>query len=62
MIIIEDIIKEISEKTNSETIFDEIKLKILQDNDSEVYFLDIDIFSNLISDFVFNLNKIAIIL
>ena len=62
VIIIEDIIKEISEKTNSETIFDEIKLKILQDNDSEVYFLDIDIFSNLISDFVFNLNKIAIIL
>ena len=62
VIIIEDIIKEISEKTNSETVFDEIKLKILQDNDSEVYFLDIDIFSNLISDFVFNLNKIAIIL
>ena len=55
-------VKEISEKTNSETIFDEIKLKILQDNDSEVYFLDIGLFSNLISNFIYTLNKISIIL
>ena len=62
IIILEDILKEISEKTNSETIFDEIKLKILQDNDSEVYFLDIGLFSNLISNFIYTLNKISIIL
>lgn len=60
IIYLEDIIKETKENVNSETLIDEIKLKILQDNDSELFFVFIDIFTNIISDFIYNLNKISI--
>ena len=59
-IYLEDIYNELKSKTNSQTIFDEVKLKILQDNDSEAFFIDMKIFTNLINDFIFTLNKIAI--
>lgn len=61
-IILEEIINEINDKTNSETIYDEIRLKILQDNNSEIFFINMDIFSNFVSDFVYSLNKISIII
>lgn len=56
LIYLEDFIKE----NNYGSIIDEIRLKILQENDSEIFFTKIDIFSNMINDFVFTLNKIAI--
>lgn len=61
-IILEDVINEINDKTNSETLYDEIRLKILQDNNSEIFFINMDIFSNFVSDFVYSLNKISIII
>lgn len=60
-IVLEDILKEIKEKTNTETLLDEIKLKILQDNDSEIYFIRIDLYSNILSNFVYSLNKMGIL-
>lgn len=50
----------IIERTDSETFLDEIKIRILQDNDSEVFFVSAGILSNMVADFLFSLNKIAI--
>lgn len=57
---LETVRKGIVERTDSETFLDEIKIRILQDNDSEVFFVSAGILSNMVSDFLFSLNKIAI--
>ena len=59
-IYLDDILEEQKNKVNSESILDEIKLRILQDNNSEVFFIDLGFYTNLINDFIFSLNKIAI--
>lgn len=59
-IFLDDILEEQNNNEIKESIFDEIKLRILKDNDSEVFFIDLGIFTNLINDFAFSLNKIAI--
>lgn len=57
---LETVRKGIVERTDSETFLDEIKIRILQDNDSEVFFVSAGILSNMVADFLFSLNKIAI--
>lgn len=57
---LETVRKGIIERTDSETFLDEIKIRILQDNDSEVFFVSAGILSNMVADFLFSLNKIAI--
>lgn len=59
---LETVRKGIVERTDSETFLDEIKIRILQDNDSEVFFVSAGILSNMVADFLFSLNKIAIYL
>ena len=57
---LETVRKGIVERTDSETFLDEIKIRILQDNDSEVFFVSAGILSNMVADFLFSLNEIAI--
>ncbi len=59
-IFLDDIIDSLKKSNIDETIYDKIKIKILQDNDSEVFFVSIDIFTNIACEFVYSLNKIAI--
>lgn len=59
-IFLDDIINCLKNSNIDETIYDQIKIKILQDNDSEVFFVDIDIFTNIACEFIYLLNKIAI--
>lgn len=49
-----------NERTNGDTFLDEIKIRILQDNDSEVFFISAGILSNMVAGFLFSLNKMAI--
>ena len=48
-------------ETNREIIFDAIKVKLLQD-ETELYFIEKGMYANYISNCVFGLNKIAIII
>lgn len=50
----------IKNNNDRETFLDEIKIKILQDIESEIFFTNIGILSNIINNFAFTLNKIAI--
>ena len=59
-IFLDDIINSLKNSNNDETIYDQIKIKILQDNESEVFFVNIDVFSNIACEFIYTLNKIAI--
>ena len=60
IIYLEDLLLLIKNNNSGDTLIDEIKIKILQDIESEIFFTNIDIFSNIVNDFVFTLNKIAI--
>lgn len=60
IIYLEDLLLLIKNNNSGDTLIDEIKIKILQDMESEIFFTNIDIFSNIVNDFVFTLNKIAI--
>lgn len=59
-IFLNDIIESLKNSNSNETIYDQIKIKILQDNDSEIFFVNIDIFTNVACEFVYSLNKIVI--
>ncbi|MBE6142530.1 MAG: hypothetical protein E7177_00890 [Erysipelotrichaceae bacterium] len=48
-------------ETNREIIFDAIKVKLLQD-ETELYFIEKGMYANYISNCIFGLNKIAIII
>ena len=50
----------IREETNREIIFDAIKVKLLQD-ETDIYFIEEGMYANYIANFIFTLNKIAII-
>ena len=53
-------LENIREETNREIIFDAIKVKLLQD-ETELYFIEEGMYANYIANFIFTLNKIAII-
>lgn len=57
---LDDLLALIKNNDSGDTLIDEIKIKILQDMESEIFFTKIDILSNTVNDFVFTLNKIAI--
>ncbi len=59
-IFLNELIESLKNSNSEETIYDQIQIKILQDNDSEVFFVNIDIFTNVACEFVYSLNKIAI--
>lgn len=59
-VILSDIMKERKNKSNNEVLIDDIKLKILQDDGSEIFFVNINLLTNVINDFIFSLNKIAV--
>lgn len=61
-ILMDDIMQELTDNTHSQTIFDLLKLKLLKDQDSEVYFIQQGIYSNVLSLYIYELNKVAIIL
>ena len=50
----------IKEETNRDIIFDAIKVKLLQD-ETELYIIEEGMYANYIANFIFTLNKIAII-
>ena len=60
IIYLEDLLLLIKNNNSGDTLIDEIKIKILQDIESEIFFTKIDILSNTVNDFVFTLNKIAV--
>ena len=62
VVYLEDMVNEIQEATCIDTIFDKIKLSMLKDNDSEIYFIRFDMYSNIASSYAYDLNKIAIVL
>lgn len=53
-------LEHIKEETNREIIFDAVKVKLLQD-ETEIYFIEEGMYANYIANFIFTLNKIAII-
>ena len=53
-------LEHIREETNRDIIFDAIKVKLLQD-ETEIYIIEENMYANYIANFVFTLNKIAII-
>ena len=53
-------LENIREETNRDIIFDAIKVKLLQD-ETEIYFIEEGMYANYIANFIFTLNKIAII-
>ena len=57
---LDDLLALIKNNDSGDTLIDEIKIKILQDMESEIFFTKIDILSNTVNDFVFTLNKIAV--
>ena len=59
-IILNDIINKRKDNPNNEILIDDIKLKILQDDESEIFFVNINLFTNIINDFIYSLNRIAI--
>ncbi len=53
-------LENIKDETNREIIFDAIKVKLLQD-ETELYIIEEGMYANYIANFIFTLNKIAII-
>ena len=62
VVYLEDMVNEVKEETSFETIFDKIKLNMLKDNETEIYFIRFDMYSNIASAYAYDLNKIAIVL
>lgn len=59
---LEILIKQLKSETLYETIFDLIKLKLLQDDQTEVYFIKNGIYANIIANYIYELNRVAIII